>query len=100
MSLPQQPLSSLSQTHLHVDQPSYNAGGFSGAAGFILLWILLFCFVFILIFATQPTWVRVPGTTQVNTATVLWASVIISLLVIIVLWVLKAFIGGGGGMRC
>ena len=62
-----------------------------GWLGTLILWFIVFTVLFWLIFySLKPSFVLQSGTTQVDTAKVLLASVIAALILIVIIWLIKA----------
>ena len=72
---------------------SYDWGYGWGWLGALVLWFIIFIVLFWLIFySLRPSFVLVSGGTAVDTAKVLLAAVIAALILIIIVWIIKAAI--------
>lgn len=73
---------------------NHEAGGFSRGwmyFGLLLVWFILFLVVFWLIFySLHPTFVLVPGTQVIDTAKVLLYAFIAAIILIIIIWIIRA----------
>jgi hypothetical protein len=65
-----------------------------GWLGALILWFIIFTVLFWLIFySLHPPFVLHPSTTQIDTAKVLLSAVIAALILVILVWLIKAAIG-------
>ncbi len=76
---------------VHVTSSKYAGWGWLGT---LILWFIIFTVIFWLIyFSLKPSFVLQPDTNQVDTAKVLLAAVVSALILVIVIWLIKAAIG-------
>lgn len=78
------------------EQPCYR-GWISGVGMFILWFIILTVITWLFIFSLKPSWVVNSVTGEVDTSKVLFASLIIALVIVIIIWLIRALIRGWGG---
>lgn len=71
----------------------YGIGGTWGWLAALVLWFIVFTVIFWLIFySLHPSFVLQNGSDQVDTAKVLLAAVIASLILLVIIWLIKVFI--------
>jgi len=69
--------------------------GWGWLGSLLLFFIALTVFVYLIIYSTQPGWVKDSSTGDVDLGKVLVASVIIAIVVIIIVWVIWAIVRSG-----
>jgi hypothetical protein len=77
------------------DDPCAKKAGYGwGWLGALVLWFIIFTVIFWLIFySLKPSFVLQSGSNQVDTAKVLLAAVIAALILVVIIWLIKAAIG-------
>lgn len=91
-----QPLSGLAQTQPAMLMDKYDPGmkrcvGMWESLGSFILWFIIIAIVtWLVIFSLKPGWALKPGTNEVDTGKVLLASIIISLIIVIIFWLIKS----------
>ena len=98
-----QPLSALSPSAptVVVDGSGYKQGGSNWVTG--LIWfIILVVIIWLILYSIKPSWVLVPGTQNVDSGKLLFGSIIVAIIVLIIIWVIKALVGANrsGGAWC
>lgn len=64
--------------------------------GYLILWLIVFTVIFWLIyFSLKPAWVLKPNTNEVDTGRVLLAAIVSAIILVIIIWIVKALAFGG-----
>jgi hypothetical protein len=88
-----QPLSYLAETEVNSYKYKMHDGGmgmWDGVQGFIFWFILIGITTWLVIFSLNPGWAQKSNGQGLDTAKVLLASIIISLIIVAILWLLRA----------
>jgi hypothetical protein len=79
-------------TVVQVDALSVPKQGTNNWAMGLLFFVILVVIIWLIVYATKPTWASNPNGT-LNTGKALWSSIIIALVILLIIWLVKGLAG-------